>query len=169
MLLNKAYYTFKFLVPRPLQIRLRRYFVRRKRSSYADIWPIDPNAAKPDSSQFPNWPDGKKFALVLTHDVETATDPDKCHQLAELKECLSFRSSYNFVAGDYPVPAALRQRLTDGDRLMISVRCKGSLALVSIWYTAPKKISRLADRKEILRRIVQDSVKGQGSGKAMWN
>jgi hypothetical protein len=32
MLLNKAYYTFKFLVPRPLQIQLRRYYVNRKRS-----------------------------------------------------------------------------------------------------------------------------------------
>ena len=47
MLLTKAYYTFKFLIPRPLQIRLRRYLVQKKRSIYADIWPIDPNAAKP--------------------------------------------------------------------------------------------------------------------------
>ncbi|TRZ48673.1 hypothetical protein D4S03_09435 [bacterium] len=47
MLLNKAYYTFKFLLPRRLQIELRRYYVDWKRSQNADIWPIDPNAAKP--------------------------------------------------------------------------------------------------------------------------
>jgi hypothetical protein len=47
MLLSKAYYTFKFLVPRRLQIQLRRYYVNRKRLQYADIWPIDPNAANP--------------------------------------------------------------------------------------------------------------------------
>ena len=33
MLLNKAYYTFKFLLPRPLQIRLRRYYVNWKHLS----------------------------------------------------------------------------------------------------------------------------------------
>jgi len=47
MLLNKVYYTFKFLVPRRLQIQLRRYYVNRKRLQHADVWPIDPNAAKP--------------------------------------------------------------------------------------------------------------------------
>ena len=47
MLLNKAYYTFKFLVPRRLQIQLRRYYVSRKRSLHAEKWPIDHNAGKP--------------------------------------------------------------------------------------------------------------------------
>ena len=32
MLLTKVYYTIKFLVPRPLQILLRRYLVQRKLS-----------------------------------------------------------------------------------------------------------------------------------------
>ena len=122
MLLNKAYYTFKFLVPRRLQIQLQRYYVNRKRSQHADIWPIDPNAGKPlgmwghdpgSCPHIPNWPNGKKFALVLTHDVESAEGLDKCYQLAELEERLGFRSSFNFVAGDYPVPTALRHHLTD--------------------------------------------------------
>jgi hypothetical protein len=112
MLLNKAYYTFKFLVPRPLQIRLRRYYVNRKRSLHAKDWPIDHNAGKPPEG-WSGWPDGKKFALVLTHDVETAEGLDKCYQLAELEERLGFRSSYNFVPWDYTVPAKLRKHLTD--------------------------------------------------------
>jgi hypothetical protein len=112
MLLTKAYYTFKFLVPRPLQILLRRYFIQWKRLKYADIWPIDKNAAKPPAG-WSGWPEGKKFALVLTHDVEKATGLPKCYQLAEIEEHLGFRSSFNFVCGDYSVPAALRQSLTD--------------------------------------------------------
>jgi hypothetical protein len=112
MLLNKAYYTFKFLVPRPLQIQLRRYYVNRKRSLHAKDWPIDHNAGKPPEG-WSGWPDGKKFALVLTHDVETAEGLDKCYQLAELEERLGFRSSYNFVPWDYTVPAKLRKHLTD--------------------------------------------------------
>jgi hypothetical protein len=45
----------------------------------------------------PGWPNGKKFALVLTHDVESAEGLDKCYQLAEIEERLGFRSS--FVSG----------------------------------------------------------------------
>jgi len=98
---------------------LRRYLVYRKKMKYADVWPIDKNAGKPrlydptSYPQIPAWPDGKKFALVLTHDVETAAGLKKCMQLAEIEERLGFRSSFNFVAGDYPVPASLRQHLTD--------------------------------------------------------
>jgi len=75
-------------------------------------WPIDHNAGKPPEG-WTGWPNGNKFALVLTHDVETAEGLDKCYQLAEIEERLGFRSSFSFVPGDYPVPAALRQSLTD--------------------------------------------------------
>jgi len=112
MLLNKAYYTFKFLVPRRLRIQLRRYYVNRKLSLHAEKWPIDHNAGKPPEG-WAGWPDGKKFALVLTHDVETAEGLNKCYPLAEIEERLGFRSSFNFVPGDYPVPGVLRQNLMD--------------------------------------------------------
>ena len=112
MRLNETYYTFKCLVPRPLQIWLRRYVVRRKRTKYADIWPIDENACNPPE-RWTGWPDGKKFAFVLTHDVETAKGLEKCYQLANIEERLGFRSSFGFVPGDYPVPEALRHGLTD--------------------------------------------------------
>jgi hypothetical protein len=69
MLLNKAYYTFKFLVPRPLQIRLRRSFVQRKRASYADIWLIDFSAAKPSISVSSRIPDGRgTWSCLHSHD-----------------------------------------------------------------------------------------------------
>jgi len=112
MLLNKAYHTFKFLIPRRLQIQLRRYYVNRKRVLHAEDWPIDPNAGTPPEG-WTGWPDGKKFALVLTHDIENSDALEKCMQLAELEERHGFRSSFNFVAGDYPVPDTLRQGLMD--------------------------------------------------------
>lgn len=83
-----------------------------KLSSYADIWPIDRSAGDPPEG-WAGWPDKKKFALVLTHDVDKAKGLNKCYQLAEIEERLGFRSSFNFVSGDYTVPAALRQHLTD--------------------------------------------------------
>jgi len=91
---------------------MRRYIIRKKQQQYKDIWPIDQKAAKPPEG-WQGWPDGKKFALVLTHDVETAEGLDNCYKLAEIEERLGFRSSFNFVPGDYTVPPALRKYLTD--------------------------------------------------------
>ncbi len=42
----------------------------RMRKKYVDVWPIDPMAAKKPEG-WKGWPEGKQFALVLTHDVDT--------------------------------------------------------------------------------------------------
>jgi glycosyltransferase involved in cell wall biosynthesis/peptidoglycan/xylan/chitin deacetylase (PgdA/CDA1 family) len=111
MFLRSVYYAFKFLVPRPLILRLRRYDVSRKKSRHAEHWPIDPHSANPPKG-WAGWPDGKKFALVLTHDVESNRGLDRCRELAAIEERYSFRSSFNFVPGDYFVPESLRNELT---------------------------------------------------------
>lgn len=58
------------------------------------------------------WPGGKKFAFVLTHDIETCKGVDRCLRLADLEEELGFRSSFNFVANGYRIPQSLRDELT---------------------------------------------------------
>ncbi|MBA3035831.1 MAG: GNAT family N-acetyltransferase, partial [Desulfobacterium sp.] len=112
MKIYKAYYTIKLFIPRWLQIYIRRLVLMEKRLKYKDVWPIDKRAAKPPKD-WAGWPDGKKFALVLTHDIENSKGHANCKRLAELEESLGFRSSFNFVAKDYPVSAKLRQYLTD--------------------------------------------------------
>ena len=57
------------------------------------------------------WPDGKRFALLLTHDVETANGQEKCMILASLEERLGFRSSFNFVAKEYNISSELKHHL----------------------------------------------------------
>jgi hypothetical protein len=57
------------------------------------------------------WPDGRKFALILTHDVETARGLKKCYELIKLEERLGFRSSFGFVAEDYNLTPELRRYL----------------------------------------------------------
>ncbi|MFH2044611.1 MAG: GNAT family N-acetyltransferase [Pseudomonadota bacterium] len=84
----------------------------KKHHKYKDVWPIDEKAAKLPEG-FTGWPDGKKFALVLTHDVENAKGHDNCKKLAEVDESFGFRSSFNFVAKDYPVSPKLRQYLNE--------------------------------------------------------
>ncbi len=59
------------------------------------------------------WPHGKRFALVLTHDVERTKGMHRCRALMELEKQLGLRSSFNFVPeGDYTVPNELCDTLT---------------------------------------------------------
>ena len=100
MMFNKLFYTLKPAIPRRLQIFLRRQIARYKRRKYSHIWPIDPASNKPPDG-WTGWPDGKKFALLLCHDVDTQQGHDHCLKLAELEAQLGFRSYYNFVPERY--------------------------------------------------------------------
>lgn len=78
-----------------------------------ETWPINPRAATPPQD-WTGWPGGKKFAFVLTHDVEGAKGLDRCLELADMEIRLGFRSSFNFVPeGEYQTPPMLRDFLTD--------------------------------------------------------
>lgn len=104
------YYSIKRFIPRRLQLFMRRTVLLRKREKYAKEWPINDKASSlPDG--WTGWPDGKQFALVLTHDVDTQKGHDCCLQLADMEEKLGFRSSFNFVVNDYAVSAELRHEL----------------------------------------------------------
>ena len=72
----KTYYNIKPLIPRRLQLAMRRLRARVKLRTHADVWPIDEKAAIPPKD-WNGWPDGKKFAFVLTHDVDTAKGQER--------------------------------------------------------------------------------------------
>ncbi len=86
--------------------------VRSKLSRYRDVWPIDKSAGNPPAG-WTGWPDNKKFALVLMHDVESMHGQEKCSLLMELEQKMGFRSSFNFVPEGYPVWPHLRNQLTE--------------------------------------------------------
>jgi glycosyltransferase involved in cell wall biosynthesis len=113
MLRNKVYYTVKPFIPQSLRAAVRRRLASRLRDSVANIWPIMPGSQRPPEN-WGGWPEGKKFALVLTHDVESAAGLRKSRALMQLDMEFGFRSSFNFVPeGDYRVPAKLRTELTE--------------------------------------------------------
>ena len=86
----------------------------RLRRRIGNVWPIMPGSEIPPEN-WPGWPTDKKFAFVLTHDVESRAGLDKCRPLVQLEMELGFCSSFNFVPeGSYRVPAKLREELTDG-------------------------------------------------------
>lgn len=79
----------------------------------ANVWPINESAgSKPNG--WTGWPDGRKFALVFTHDVESKEGIGKVRTLAELEMSYGFRSSFNFIPqGPYEDPVGLRKWLDD--------------------------------------------------------
>ena len=112
MFRNKVYYRIKPLVPWSVRVALRRLFAHRRRAMFRDTWPIMPGSEKPPAN-WPGWPDGKKFALVLTHDVESIAGVAKCRPLMDLERSLGYRSSFSFIPqGDYSISRILRNDLT---------------------------------------------------------
>lgn len=111
MFRNKLYYNVKPWLPWKVRIAMRRYFAASQRRHAIGTWPIAPETGKPPAD-WPGWPAGKQFALVLTHDVERREGLERCRQLMELEIELGFRSSFNFVPeGDYETPNELREEL----------------------------------------------------------
>ncbi len=111
-LFTRFYYGVKPLIPRRLQIYVRRFFISRNLPSLIESWPIDPGSGKPPED-WQGWPDGKRFALVLTHDVESEKGVERCRQLARLEMDLGFRSSFNFLLMKYSTPDSLRSYLEE--------------------------------------------------------
>ena len=109
---NRIYYRVKPFIPQSLRTAVRRRLALRLRNTVADVWPIWPGSEQPPKN-WPGWPEGKKFAFVLTHDVESAIGLQKCRSLMQLDQEFGFRGSFNFVPeGDYRLPSDLREELT---------------------------------------------------------
>jgi hypothetical protein len=109
-MLADAYYALRPAIPRFLQIAVRRQLVAWRLENFRKCWPIwEPAGAPPRG--WSGWPNGKRLAIVLTHDVETAAGLRKCEALANIEEERGFRSAFGFVPLRYETPDELRQTL----------------------------------------------------------
>jgi hypothetical protein len=112
VLRNRIYYGLKPFVPQSLRTAIRRRLAMRLRRHVENVWPIMPGSEHPPEN-WTGWPEDKKFALVLTHDVEGKEGLSKCRALMKLEQDLGFRSSFNFIPeGSYRVPSELMEDLT---------------------------------------------------------
>jgi hypothetical protein len=115
--LLRSYYLLRPALPRRLQLRLRRSFTRVQGRSSFPSWPVEDSlhalyawlfglvaelAGKPVPFLDP-WPEGKSWALVLTHDVETEAGCRDLDLLRGPERELGYRSSWNFVPLRYRV------------------------------------------------------------------
>lgn len=106
--MTRLYYTFKPFIPRWLQLFVRRLQGKKLLEKYKNVWPILPGSERKPENWI-GWPEGKDFALVLTHDVEWRKGHDRCRELLELEKKLGFKSLFNFVAERYKVDKELRE------------------------------------------------------------
>jgi len=101
-----------------------------------------PGSERPPEN-WTGWPEGKKFALVLTHDVESATGLGKTRQLMELELKYGVRSSFNFVPeSDYRVARELRAELTQNG-FEVGIH---DLKHDGLLYQSPREFSQRAAR-----------------------
>jgi len=111
MVFNKTYFFFKPVLPWRLRLAFRRWRANDRRRAFADVWPIDPKSGTPPP-KWAGWPEGKRFAVVLTHDVEGLRGLARVKQLMNLELKHGFRSCFNFVPeGEYRVPDVVREML----------------------------------------------------------
>ena len=127
--LKRLYYSFKPFLPRAVIEVMRRLYGRRGATNFALDWPVEPRfpafqwevmrqllLLRHEQSFCVRsfWPDNAPFALVLTHDIETAAGQRYARAVADLEESLGFRSSFSFVPEryklDYELIHELRER-----------------------------------------------------------
>jgi hypothetical protein len=122
----QAYYRVRPMLPRRLQLALRRAYAPFQARAAFPRWPSEPAlhdlvrslygllaevAGEPPPWIAP-WPAPHTWALVLTHDVETEAGYRNVPRLRAVEEAAGYRSSWNFVPRRYAVDDALVSDLT---------------------------------------------------------
>lgn len=121
-----AYYRVKPLLPRAVQLALRRAYARRQARRPFPRWPVEPllvdhlqrrlraTLAARGGEPLPFvwlWPDGRRFAVTVTHDVEGPAGIANVERLLEVERRHGIVSSWNFCAEWYRIPDGLFDRL----------------------------------------------------------
>ena len=105
----KNYYVCKKYIPRSAQLAMR-----RARAEYINkLRSYDWLCSNEYEFNFKHsvWKDGKKFCLVLTHDVDTWKGLSRCDDVMNLEKDLGFRSSFSIVPERYEVDRGVVDRI----------------------------------------------------------
>ena len=111
VLARRGYYRARPLLPRSLQMRMRRSFSRVQSKARFPRWPIETalhdlyhflfqlvgGVAERPIPYIGIWPGNYTWSFVLTHDVEAQIGYDKLPELLQVEVELGYRSSWNFV------------------------------------------------------------------------
>jgi peptidoglycan/xylan/chitin deacetylase (PgdA/CDA1 family) len=121
-----AYYALRPIIPRPVQLGLRRVYARRRRRRSFPAWPIEPRlvegqydhirarlaASGSEALPFVNfWPDHRRFCVTLTHDVESVDGIANIPRVLRIEQRHGVRTAWNLCAEWYPIPDGLLAEL----------------------------------------------------------
>ena len=122
------FYNVKPFIPRFLQLALRKEYVKIQSKKTFPAWPIEPilvdrvddflravieHNGKSYIHRIAPWPQKKKFAFVITHDVEWDSGLQQAPRIAEIEKEFGFISSWNIVPERYPINWKIVDRLRD--------------------------------------------------------
>ncbi len=126
----RGYYRVRGLMPKAVQIWLRRRYAPFQARTAFPRWPVETglhdfldflfsllqSIAGEHVPRIANWPNDATWAFVLSHDVETAVGLGALDPVLELERSLELRSSWNFVPRrDYQVSLdVIRGLVSDG-------------------------------------------------------
>jgi len=114
---RRSYYRLRPALPRESQIVMRRLISRFQTRTAFPRWPVEPalneffaflfrlvgEVAQQPVPWLSAWPGAFEWALVLTHDVETAAGYENLRRVVGVERPLGYRSSWNFVPMRYTV------------------------------------------------------------------
>jgi hypothetical protein len=123
---QRVYYALKPFLPRSLTRRMKRVYGARRAVGARLGWPVETRYVDfqfalvrhllemlgRSSVPFIHfWPRSTPYALVLTHDIESADGQSFARDIADLDASFGFRSSFNFVPERYPLDRELMEDL----------------------------------------------------------
>lgn len=123
---RRMYYHLKPFLPRALTRLLRQLYGSGGEGKFRLGWPVEPRYAEfqwgvlREAMQLAGlsqvtlrhfWPERKRFAFAITHDIETAEGQRLVPVLADIEEALGFRSLFNFVIERYRLDQGLMDDL----------------------------------------------------------
>ncbi len=146
-----GYYSVRPLLPRSLQIALRRRFSEMQARTTIPRWPIETalhdfyellfdllcDVTAGPVPAIASWPDEHDWAFVLTHDVEKPSGVGRIHLLKDVERRHSYRSSWNFVPS---------QHGAGHDEAFAALRAEGCEIGVHGWLHDGRDIARLRRR-----------------------
>ena len=125
---RRVYYTLRPLLPRALLLTGRRLYAARQVRRRFPRWPVEPvlvdhmrrdlleqaREAGPGGAAFTGfWPEGHRWAFVLTHDVEGPEGIERIGDLLEIERRHGVVSSWNFCGDQYPIPDGTFERVRE--------------------------------------------------------
>ena len=123
--LVRAYYRARPLIPRTIQLRMRRSFTSIQKRADFPAWPIEDGLHDlfdwlfQQTAELTNgpvpwldlWPDDRSWAFVLTHDVDTQEGFDRIELLRSIERQSDRVSSWNIVPERYRVADSVLEGL----------------------------------------------------------